>query len=136
LPSPRPWFKFWVDEWQTSETVRCLSWAQRGVYLELLCHQWREGSLPGDTKLLARYVQAPTRLVAPLLHAFPVGEDGRRRNTKLEQVRLDADARSAQSRRSAMKRWDRTDPAPLTHTEERGQKQEERDSPPDEEPPF
>ena len=48
------WMPLYINDWQTDEFVRQLSPAERGVYIELLMYQWREGSVPDDEELCRR----------------------------------------------------------------------------------
>lgn len=45
-PTKAPAFQFYVYEWRASRAVQRMSFAQRGMYLEMLCEQWEKGSLP------------------------------------------------------------------------------------------
>lgn len=49
----RPWFPFYVDDFVGDELVRLHDNRLVGIYVRLLCHQWREGSLPTDERALA-----------------------------------------------------------------------------------
>jgi uncharacterized protein YdaU (DUF1376 family) len=52
----RPWFKFWVDDFLNDEAVLLMTNEQVGVYVRLLCRDWREGSLPSRWEFIARLV--------------------------------------------------------------------------------
>jgi len=97
MGAPLKWFPFDIDAWDTDETVRRMSYAERGVYITLLAWQWREGSVPSDAKSVAKALGASRRLVAHVLErAFISDEtDGQRVvNRKLAQVYADQLARS------------------------------------------
>jgi len=49
---------FWVERWLTSPDVRMMSFAERGLYLEMLAWSWIMGPLPADPKRLARLLGA------------------------------------------------------------------------------
>lgn len=51
-----PAFLFWPGDWMQSETVRAMTYEQRGIYLELLAMAWLEGSIPEDQERLRRMV--------------------------------------------------------------------------------
>lgn len=51
-----PAFLFYPGDWMQSETVRAMTYEQRGVYLELLAMAWLEGSIPEDPERLRRMV--------------------------------------------------------------------------------
>lgn len=94
--SDRPWFPFYVDDWLASESVRAMSLAARGLYIECLRHAWTEGSIPADVTLLARVLGVSRREVATLWPQVapkwqPAGE-GRLTNARLEAERAKADA--------------------------------------------
>lgn len=40
--SSAPWFKFFVRDWLTSPTVRCMTPAERGCYIQILALMWNE----------------------------------------------------------------------------------------------
>ena len=41
-----PWFPFWVDDFLSDENVLVMSNEEVGIYVKLLCHQWKAGSIP------------------------------------------------------------------------------------------
>lgn len=53
-----PWFRFYVREWLTDARVRAMSLAARGAYIDLLCFQWENGSIPEDLAAIARLLGA------------------------------------------------------------------------------
>ena len=71
-----------------SSSTRGWSVTARGVYRELLDYQWDMGSLPVDPaqlRLLICATAAEWRKAWPLVAPkFPLGDDGRRRNGRLE----------------------------------------------------
>jgi uncharacterized protein YdaU (DUF1376 family) len=73
-------------------STRGWSVTARGVYRELLDAQWDLGSLPSDVDELCRMIAAtPDEWLKGWVKCqpkFPVGEDGQRRNPRLEQHRL------------------------------------------------
>jgi len=90
LPSENHWFKFFHRDWLSSGTVARMTCAARGVYVHLLCHQWEFGSLPGDPKEVRRLAcaeQSDWRQFAKWLDdCFPLGDDGQRRNRRLDDI--------------------------------------------------
>jgi len=97
MAAPLKWFPLEIDAWDTDERVRRLSYAERGVYITLLCWQWREGSVPADAKVVAKALGASRRLVARVLELGFISdgtEDQRLINRKLAQVYADQCARS------------------------------------------
>lgn len=106
-----PWFKFFVVDWLTDPLVCSLNLAQQGLFLRLLCIQWREGFLHWDLDVIRRtagvgvqqwnhggddtevMMSSGLKVIAfPPIHefidqAFPICQDGNRRNPKLERIR-------------------------------------------------
>jgi uncharacterized protein YdaU (DUF1376 family) len=100
-----PWFDFYPERFIAGTAIMELS--ERGAYITLLCHQWLAGALPDDPRILARLVGGE---VAPaVLEKFPVCDDGKRRNAKLESVRGDQVERmhknSERAKKAASARW-------------------------------
>lgn len=60
---------------------------ERGHYLTLLMVAWDRGSLPAELDSLERLSQGVTAVWTLLADKFPVGEDGQRRNARLEHHR-------------------------------------------------
>lgn len=50
----KPWFPFYTDDFWQDENVAAMTLEEVGLYLRLLCLQWREGSIPADPERLAR----------------------------------------------------------------------------------
>jgi len=100
VAAPLRWFPFDVDAWDTDEIVRRMTYAERGVYVSLLCWQWREGSVPADPKSLAKALGASRGLVAHVL-AKAFNDDGtdsqRLVNRRLAETYANQLARSAQA---------------------------------------
>lgn len=88
-----PWFPLYVGDWRMSETVRAMSYEQRGVYLELLCIAWGDGAehptLPANPAALARLTALGSRwakIGAPIVAQCFEEHDGRLTNPKLSHV--------------------------------------------------
>ena len=102
-----PAFDFYPERWLAG--VAMLSDAEQLAFLRLLCQQWLAGDegLPADPAMLKR--AAGKGVTAELLEKFPLCDDGRRRNAKLERVRSEQRERitkkSDQRRAAAMRRW-------------------------------
>ncbi len=105
------WFPFYGDDWLLSPTVRKMTWEHRGVYLELLCWQWRDGSLPADPETLARMIGATPEAVLEILDAFPLVNASHRANRRLESIRKEQKSlsrkRSKAGAAGAEARWQR-----------------------------
>jgi uncharacterized protein YdaU (DUF1376 family) len=90
MGAPLKWFPFYIDDWDTDEKVRRLSFEERGVFLAMLCWQWREGSLPTSHRDVSVTLRARVGVVTKLFRLFFVVEevDGERAvNRRMEQVR-------------------------------------------------
>lgn len=88
-----------------------LGWtaSERGHYLTLLMVQWDRGSLPADLPSLERLSPGVGESWGLLDGKFPIGEDGQRRNRRLEEHRAKAEAvaekRAKAGRAGANGRW-------------------------------
>ena len=107
MPNHLPWFPFFATDWIADAQVRSMTAEQRGIYVDLLAWQWREGSLPVDEEQVAAMLGLASGvarakrgatdtcsydpLVAVLTHHFPA-EDGKRRNPRLDAIRLEQEA--------------------------------------------
>jgi hypothetical protein len=49
-------FLFDIQDYRGSRSVQRMTWAQRGMYIEMLCEQWDKGSLPDDPAAVADLV--------------------------------------------------------------------------------
>lgn len=54
-----PYFPFYLNDWETSSTVKAMGPVARYYYLHLLMHQWREGFIPADRTQLKRLLVIP-----------------------------------------------------------------------------
>ena len=111
-----PAFQFYPKDWQSDERVKLMSHTERGIYIDLLCHCWLEGSLPGDVTAIARIVhQSQARFSkswdGPLGQCFYLRDDGRWSQKRLDIERQKQhDYRRRQSdkgRTSAQARFNR-----------------------------
>lgn len=55
MANPLPFFKFYVDAYQNSRAVRGMNLAEQGLYIQCFLMQWRDGDIPDDPVLIARY---------------------------------------------------------------------------------
>lgn len=78
-----PAFLFYASDFYSA--CADLEPADVGVYILLLCQQWDRGGLPADVAVLSRLARGKVR--ESVLQKFPVGEDGLRRNARLERER-------------------------------------------------
>jgi uncharacterized protein YdaU (DUF1376 family) len=77
----------------------------RGHYITLLCVQWEQGSIAADPERLEAISPGVAAEWQELEGKFPVCEDGRRRNARLERERAYRDSRSAAGKAGAKARW-------------------------------
>ena len=103
------YFPFYVKDWLASRSVKRMTLAQRGAYLELLCAQWLDGSLPDDKDELRAILAVAepefSKVWSRVEPMFPVCSDGQRRNEKLSELREKALEKSEKASASISKRW-------------------------------
>lgn len=51
-----PAFQFYVKEWRSSRAIQRMTFAQRGMYLEMLLEQWENFSLPDNPAAVAELI--------------------------------------------------------------------------------
>lgn len=98
MPTPVPYFNFYPLDYLSSPSVACMSILQEGMYLRLLCYQWQDGFIPNCdrkiralTKTLGSNYDEEYQIFKELLDdVFPIGEDGLRRNKRMEADRINA----------------------------------------------
>lgn len=108
-----PAFQLYVKEWRSSRAVMRMSFAERGMYLEMLLEQWENLSLPDDPAAVAELIggKTPEWVKAwPLLRRnFAANEDDRIVNLRLEKERIKQRSRSKRQsdkgRSGADARW-------------------------------
>jgi len=93
--TPLKWFPLDVDAFELDEAARTMTFAQRGIFVSLLCWQWREGSVPSDrnalkTGLAVRTVSDRKHLWLVIRKCFvdDGSKTGRLVNPKLAEVRV------------------------------------------------
>ena len=119
MPQP-PAFQFYPRDWLSSSGTRTMSYAERGMYCELLSHQWLDGSIPCTENEISRLLgvtRAVWRKASPrVLSRFTiVMKDGRLKNKRLEEVRAEQHAfreeRSQAGKKGAAIRWAKAQPS-------------------------
>ena len=102
-----PYFPFYYRDFMVSTGE--MTDAEVGKYLRYLIHQWEKGSIPSDPAMI-QTIRFDSNLWETLEPKFPLGDDGRRRNPRLEEIRLERDQyiakRSAAGKVGAEARWD------------------------------
>lgn len=91
-----PAYQRYVNDWRSSRATMRMSFAERGVYTEMIDQQWLDGSLPDDPEAVADLLAITLEQRAEVLAAWEVVrrkfvEDekrpGRIYNVKLEKLR-------------------------------------------------
>lgn len=86
-------FLFDVSAWRGSRSVQRMSFAERGVYFEMLLEQWERRSLPDDAQQVAEAIASSDAQIAEVLSAWEVvrrkfdERAGRLQNDALERTR-------------------------------------------------
>lgn len=74
----------YLDQWEQSNVIGSMPAAAEGLFLRLILKQWRNESIPADEercRLLSRATTKEWKEFLPFFEeAFPVGDDGKRRN--------------------------------------------------------
>lgn len=103
-----PWFKFEPQVWLSDRDVLKLTQAQRGIYIDLLSHDWISRGLPAnpaDAHLLLTG-GAKVKDVAVVLALFKQKLDGNLvTHKRSESQRVAFEAKSGAARASANARW-------------------------------
>lgn len=103
-----PYMPVYVDEFDTSQTVKRLSYEGEGVFFALMRHQWRDGSLPPtEPEVRALLDMEPAEypeMWALVEQKFPL-KNGRRVNAKLAGLRRHALGKVRMARDLANMRW-------------------------------
>ena len=98
MSSPLPYCQFYCKEWLASSNTRKMNLAARGAYIDLLCYQWEEGSIPNDLAEIAKMLGCTkaklSAIWSHLDNVFPLCEDGKRRNPRCENDRVKAHKKS------------------------------------------
>lgn len=108
-----PAFQFYPKDYVSSANVRMMTYEERGMYVELLCHAWLEGSVPSDTDRIARLLSLPPadfeRAWPAIAPCFEARGDGELVNARLERERQNQEAyretQSENGRKGARARW-------------------------------
>ena len=86
------YFPFDVVDWMTSADVMAMTAAERGVYITLLCVQYRDGFVPSEPQMCAKAsgfrVEMVRRWFAKWSHLFPISDSDQShlRNEKLHEI--------------------------------------------------
>lgn len=106
-----PYFPFYPGEWLRSPTTMGMSLQDQGAYLKLLCVQWEDSCVdPEDIPaILGLDDAAVTAMFGRRVwrKAFPVSDDGMRRNARLDMERETAIHKAEVASKAAHARWDK-----------------------------
>ena len=107
-----PAFQFYPADYLADMQVRLLSWASRGLYIDLLCYCWREGYIPADSSAIAQLCGChDLAIVQPCLLLFTEHPDDQSKliHGRLEKERMKQlehkNERSISGKRGAKSRW-------------------------------
>ena len=107
MAAPLKWFPLYVDDIQNDEAYRLLTPEERGIFLDLLCWQWRETSIPANEQVLrdglglkVRYYRALTRVLKGKF--ISNGHEGRLVNPRLAEVYVEQIGKSDRARAAAL----------------------------------
>lgn len=110
----RPAYQWNVIDARGDEVFMVMTYEQRGVYRELLDHQWLEGSIPSEPEQIARLLHlTPTRFAKlwPLISGKFRAKNNRLVNERLEVYRRELDdfvsIQAKNGAKGAAKRWGR-----------------------------
>lgn len=105
------WFKFWAKEYLADAKIRSLTYEQRGILQTLWGFAWEEGSIPSDMKQVgmmlginANAMRTHSDWIARFFVVDP-SDSSKLLSPRLELDRMEADARGAKARESALHRW-------------------------------
>lgn len=138
---------FWAEDWVTSEHVKSMTFAERGVLIQVCAYCWldKNCSLPGDDDALIRLTDIPRKTWArseqlrSTLVAHPE-IDGRRTHPKVweesQKVQAHSAKRSESGKKGAAARWQshsglpmRSDSSPSPSPSPSPSQEEKTDSP-------
>jgi len=107
-----PAFQWYPADYLADMQVRLLSWASRGLYVDLLCYCWREGFIPADSSAIAQLCGChDLAIIEPCLLLFTEHPDdasklihGRLEKERLKQLEHRSE-RSTAGKKGAETRW-------------------------------
>ncbi len=111
LEMKTPAFQFYPADYLADMRVRMLSFAARGLYVDLLCYCWREGWIPADSSAIAQLsgCHDPAIVEACIALFEPGKEPGKLIHKRLEDERAKQEKhrleRKEAGAKGAKKRW-------------------------------
>ncbi|NIM48942.1 MAG: DUF1376 domain-containing protein [Gemmatimonadales bacterium] len=105
MPSHRPYYRCWWKDLQTDEKYRGMTFAERGLYRDLLDLNFSEGSIPADPDKIAAVLRAKPAEVRRLWKAVePCFKSVRNRASRCSNPRMNREIRWYESLRKAGKK--------------------------------
>ncbi len=129
-----PAFDFYPERW--SHGTKHMTKVERCDYLDLLSQQWTNDGLPADLDILARILgyKKAAQIPAFVIEKFPVSDDGKRRNPRLEiergKQRQRIEKRRDGAQKTNAKRWNSDSLSDRSATPQRPIVEGYSDSPP------
>ena len=91
LDRQMPWYQWNPTTFQMDRHVQKMTWEERGICRELLDESYLRDGLPAELADIARLLAEDLTKIKPqldvVLQCFEIGEDGKRRNWIIEEVR-------------------------------------------------
>lgn len=109
--SKAPAFQFYPAEYLADAKVKLMDFRQKGIYMDLLCHCWLEGSIPAEPELLARMLGIDAvAFKDDWKWIEPCFKVSKKDNTKMIHPRLETEREkqknfSGKQKKIAEKRW-------------------------------
>jgi uncharacterized protein YdaU (DUF1376 family) len=108
-----PAFQFYAGDYLSDQRIMLMSLEARGAYIQLLCHQWLEGSIPEDMGSLACLCGVTKikmkKIWTEIGNHFVVDDEKKLKNPRLDGQRSDDEKwradKSAAGRKGAESRW-------------------------------
>lgn len=105
---PLPWYPWRPVQWQASRKVQRMTWAERGLYRELMDECWLKGSVPATSAGIAAMFEVDQNEVeqhlAAVLRCFDIQDDGTMTSPFIEGVRSEQDAYRIGQKEKALER--------------------------------
>lgn len=100
------YMKFYHREWLSSSTIAMMSASDKGIYIQLLCHQFEDGELPNDDEALRRLAGCDKeefdRFKVNLDKCFPI-VGNIRRNSKVHDIREETQKKRKKNKENGRK---------------------------------
>ena len=112
MPNPLPYYPFYPADWELSRSVQMMTLAQEAVFQRCLMLQWRDGYIPDDPAMVARFIGKEPRTVkaawSVVRRQFVESQPGRLENERLSRERRKSSEKSVSASESAKRRSERS----------------------------